>query len=119
MIGNAGEYFVMGELLRRGCDAQLADRNTKGYDLLVVGRHSSEKVEVKTSRTHSWRVKPKDFTKFDRLNQITVYVHISKDLAKHPRYFIVRNRDIRKRLDNVSMWKALLPNENRWKELQK
>ncbi len=27
--GNAGEYFVMGELLRRGLDAQLADRNTK------------------------------------------------------------------------------------------
>ncbi len=25
----------MGELLRRGPDAQLADRNTKGYDLLV------------------------------------------------------------------------------------
>jgi hypothetical protein len=33
--GNAGEYFVMGELLRRGYDAQLADRNTKGYDVLV------------------------------------------------------------------------------------
>jgi hypothetical protein len=33
--GNAGEYFVMGELLRREFDAQLADRNTKGYDLLV------------------------------------------------------------------------------------
>jgi hypothetical protein len=33
--GDAGEYFVMGELLRRGFDAQLADRNTKGYDVLV------------------------------------------------------------------------------------
>jgi hypothetical protein len=30
--GHAGEYLVMGELLRRGFDAQLADRNTKGYD---------------------------------------------------------------------------------------
>ena len=25
----------MGELLRRGFDAQLADHNTKGYDMLV------------------------------------------------------------------------------------
>jgi len=33
--GNAGEYSAMGELLRRGFDAQLADRNAKGYDLLV------------------------------------------------------------------------------------
>ena len=31
--GNSGEYFVMAELLRRGYDAQLADKNTKGYDL--------------------------------------------------------------------------------------
>ena len=38
--GNAGEYFVMGELLRRGFDAQLADRNTKGYDLLWVSRET-------------------------------------------------------------------------------
>ena len=50
--GNAGEYFVMGELLRRGFDAQLADRNTAGYDLLV-GRRSDPalaKVQVKTVR---------------------------------------------------------------------
>lgn len=33
--GNAGEYFVMGELLRHGFEAPLADRNTQGYDLLV------------------------------------------------------------------------------------
>jgi hypothetical protein len=42
--GNAGEYLVMGELLRRGFDAQLADRNTKGYDLLV-GSDKSEILE--------------------------------------------------------------------------
>src|SRR5215470_8708090 len=33
--GSDGEYFAMGELLKRGFDAQLADRNTKDYDLLV------------------------------------------------------------------------------------
>jgi len=50
--GNAGEYFVMGELLRRGFDAQLADRNTKGYDLLVgqAGDLALKKVQVKSVR---------------------------------------------------------------------
>src|SRR5277367_5378903 len=50
--GNAGEYFVMGELLRRGFDAQLADRNTRGYDLLV-SRSSKpmQRVQVKTVRS--------------------------------------------------------------------
>jgi hypothetical protein len=51
--GNAGEYFVMGELLRRGFDAQLADRNTQGYDLLVgsVKANALEKIQVKSVRT--------------------------------------------------------------------
>jgi hypothetical protein len=61
--GNAGEYFVMGELLRRGYDAQLADRNTKGYDVLV-GRPADttlHKVQVKTVRTEPWYVKVTSF----------------------------------------------------------
>src|SRR4051812_25192205 len=61
--GNAGEYFVMGELLRRGYDAQLADRNTAGYDLLV-GRPEDKKmsrVQVKTVRAQPWYVKKSDF----------------------------------------------------------
>jgi hypothetical protein len=43
----------MGELLRRGYDAQLADRNTKGYDLLAGGRETDklEKIQVKTTAT--------------------------------------------------------------------
>jgi hypothetical protein len=61
--GNAGESFVMGELLRRGYDAQLADRNTKGYDLLV-GRPEDKglrKVQVKTARAQPWYVKTASF----------------------------------------------------------
>jgi hypothetical protein len=57
--GNAGEYFVMGELLRRGYDAQLADRNTNGYDLMVgtSGASSLRKVQVKSVRTPPWYVR--------------------------------------------------------------
>jgi hypothetical protein len=61
--GNAGEYFVMGELLRRGFDAQLADRNTKGYDLLVgqPADPTLRKVQVKTVRSAPWYVRLTDF----------------------------------------------------------
>ena len=62
--GNAGEYFVMGELLRQGYDAQLADRNTKGYDLLV-GRpgdgRDMRRVQVKTVRAGPWYVRAADY----------------------------------------------------------
>jgi hypothetical protein len=55
----------MGELLRRGYDAQLADRNTKGYDLLV-GRpgdgRDMRRVQVKTVRAGPWYVRAADYT---------------------------------------------------------
>ena len=68
--GNAGEYFVMGELLRRDFDAQLADRNTKGYDLLAGGTHEPMlwKVQVKTVRAPPWYVNLAAFSG-DLLNQ--------------------------------------------------
>lgn len=97
--GNAGEYFVMGELLRRDFDAQLADRNTKGYDLLV-GRagdgRDMRRVQVKTVRAGPWYVRVADFTELP--DQVTVYVIIGKDGSKPVRYFIARNRDVAKQV---------------------
>jgi hypothetical protein len=97
--GNAGEYFVMGELLRRGYDAQLADRNTKGYDLLV-GRagdgRDMRRVQVKTVRGGPWYVRVADYRELP--DQVTIYVIIGKDCTdpepKPVRYFIARNRDV-------------------------
>src|SRR3982074_917439 len=71
--GNAGEYFVMGELLRRGYDAQLADRNTKAYDLLVGHPEDKhfQKVQVKTVRAQPWYVKQSSF-EGELIDQVTV-----------------------------------------------
>jgi hypothetical protein len=106
--GNAGEYFVMGELLRRGYDAQLADRNTAGYDLLV-GRESDPtlaKVQVKTVRTQPWYVKQSQF-EGDALAQITIYVLLGKEAARSPvRYFIVRNADVAGQVSTPPNWDA-------------
>ena len=84
--GNAGEYFVMGELLKRGFDAQLADRNTKGYDLLAgsAEKASLRKVGVKTKRAPPWYVKIVDF-KGERLEQVTVYVLLGPQDASRGR----------------------------------
>ncbi len=105
--GNAGEYFVMGELLRRGYDAQLADRNTKGYDLLV-GRPEDKglrKVQVKTVRAQPWYVKTASF-EGELLGQVTIYVLIGKEDARKPvRYFITKNRDVAAHVSNPPKWK--------------
>jgi hypothetical protein len=99
---------VMGELLRRGYDAQLADRNTAGYDLLV-GRLSDPalaKVQVKTVRTQPWYVKQAQF-EGDMLAQITIYVLLGKEDARVPvRYFIVRNADVAGQVSTPVNWEA-------------
>lgn len=127
--GNAGEYFVMGELLRRGFDAQLADRNTKGYDLLA-GRPEDkqlEKIQIKTVRTQPWYVRQSSFVG-ELSDQITIYVLIGKtDGSSRVRYFIVRNRDVAGEISIPPAWKdndsgfmslnSLIPFEGRWEAL--
>jgi hypothetical protein len=93
--GNAGEYLVTGELLRRGFDAQLADRNTKGYDLLA-GRANRRmrRIQVKTVRTAPWYISRSSFVG-DLLNQVTIYVLLGPEERQNPpRYFIAKNIDV-------------------------
>jgi hypothetical protein len=122
--GNAGEYFVMAELLRRGFDAQLADRNTKGYDLLV-GRPKDKKlskVQVKSVRSPPWYVKVPSFTG-DLRGQTTVYVLLGKEDARKPvRYFVAKNRTLASKFYKPANWKqnafmslkAVEKYESRW-----
>lgn len=106
--GNAGEYFVMAELLRRGYDAQLADRNTAGYDVLV-GRQADEslrKVQIKTVRSPPWYVRPSDFDAASA-DRITIYVLIGKpNAADQVRYFVTRNGDLVGKLHRPPSWRS-------------
>ena len=83
--GNAGEYFAMGELLKRGLDAQLADRNTKGYDMLVgsAEKPTLRKVQVKTARGNSWYVRLANFRGKSR-KQVTIYVSLGRKASNRP-----------------------------------
>ncbi len=122
--GNAGEYFVMGELLRRGYDAQLADRNTKGYDILV-GRPADKvlrKVQVKSVRAQPWYVSKANFAHALR-DEVTIFVLLGDETARKPvRYFIARNREIGEHAHCPPNWKesafmplgAIKQYENRW-----
>jgi hypothetical protein len=121
--GNAGEYFVMGELLRRGFDAQLADRNTASYDLLV-GRQeeaSLHKVQIKTVRSPPWYVKVADFE--GDMAGVTIYVLLGDERAsKAVRYFITFNRELAEHIHRPPGWptnafmplKAVERYENCW-----
>jgi hypothetical protein len=122
--GNAGEYFVMGELLRRGFDAQLADRNTKDYDILV-GLPTDKvlkKLQVKTVRSAPWYVKTASYSG-ELANQLTIFVLLGDEKAqKQVRYFITRNSDVASQVHHPQNWKnngfmplnGLKEYEDRW-----
>jgi hypothetical protein len=122
--GNAGEYFVMGELLRRGFDAQLADRNTKQYDILVGLPTDTvlKKLQVKTVRSAPWYVKVESYTG-DFADQLTIFVLLGDEKAeKQVRYFITRNSDVAQHIHHPQNWKsngfmplnAIKEHEDRW-----
>lgn len=56
LLGNAGEHFVMAELLRRDIIAGLLPRNAPGMDILATAGKRSLKIRVKTksSEADSW-----------------------------------------------------------------
>lgn len=125
--GNAGEYFVMGELLRRGFDAQLADRNTKGYDILfgLPADKVLKKLQVKTVRAAPWYVNVSSYTgAID--DQLTIFVLLGNEKAdQHVRYFVTKNAEVAKGVHLPQNWKrngfmplnAIKEHEDRWELL--
>lgn len=113
----------MGELLRREFDAQLADRNTKGYDLLVSESGLNfTPVQVKTVRTQPWFINRPSFVG-ELLDQITVYVLLGPANGQRPvRFFMARNRELIEHAHYPPDWlkngfmklKAIEQFENRW-----
>lgn len=93
--GNAGEYFVVGELLRRGVDAQLADRNTQDYDVLIGQRGSRnfKPVQVRSVRASPWLLSRASL--FGALRDLpTVYVLVGDQAKKPVRYFIAKGDEL-------------------------
>jgi hypothetical protein len=48
LIGGAGEFYVMAELLKRGVIAGLTPRNDRSFDILATKFNRTIKVRVKT-----------------------------------------------------------------------
>jgi hypothetical protein len=127
IASDPGEYLLVGELLRRGYEAQLADKSVKDYRLLAGAAGSPMmRVQVRTVRMHPWTMTragleaPPD--------QITVYVLLGPpDDARPARFFITRNRDIADQIQFANGWSdigsvaltSLEPFENQWDKFRK
>ena len=45
-IGNSGEYFVAGELERRGFTVAVPMSNVKDFDILAINRETNEQIAI-------------------------------------------------------------------------
>jgi hypothetical protein len=106
IIGNAGEYLVVGELLKRGVVAAPAPRNTPGFDVLATNGIKSLNIRVKTKTEAAdswvWMCK-KDGNIFNILcdgADFTVLVDLG-DQQTPPRYYVVPTTKLDKRLRDI------------------
>jgi len=94
IIGNAGEYYVVAELLKRGIVAALAPRNAPSFDILATRDNCTVKIRVKTkSQEYSvwqWAVK-KDSSIFRSLSEhgdFTVLVDLAME-TKDLKFYVL------------------------------
>src|SRR5271157_17103 len=88
-----GEDLVMGELLRRGFEAQLSDR--KEHVLLVqAGDSAPRPIQVKSAHSTPWYVRRASFAG-SAVDQVTVYVLLRLERGmRSTRFFVARNSDL-------------------------
>jgi len=106
IIGNAGEYLVVGELLRREVIAAPAPRNNPGFDVLATTGTVSVNIRVKTktqaANSWVWNCK-KDGTIFGKLSNksdFTILVDL-KDTKTSPEYYILPTTELDRKLRDI------------------
>lgn len=89
-IGNAGEYFVAGELERHGFTAAIPMSNVKDFDILAIHRTTFQQyaIQVKTTgyKSKNWVLSQKA-EKLEGKN--IIYFFVSLNELDTPEYHIV------------------------------
>ncbi len=99
LIGNAGEHYVVAELLKQGIIAALTPRNTPSFDILATKGKASARIRVKTKSEQydhfQWNIK-KDGTIFRDMSNnsdFIVMVNLKKEFER-PDFFIVPTKQV-------------------------
>ena len=92
-IGNSGEYFVAGELERRGFTVAVPMSNVKDFDILAINRETYEQfaIQVKTTgyKQKRWTLSKKN----EELKGNNIfYVFVSLNELDMPEYHIVPSK---------------------------
>ena len=96
LVGVAGEYFVAGELSRRGYIASITLRNSRGIDIIASNSDGSKSIsiQVKTNSSgkKSWILNKKS-EEFFSDNHYYIFVALG-NFNERPSYHIVPSNDV-------------------------
>ena len=95
--GNAGEYFVAGELERHGFTVAVPMSNTQDFDILAINRETFKQfaIQVKTTsyKQKEWSLGPKSETlEGDNI----IYFFVSLNELDTPEYHIIPSKIVAK-----------------------
>ena len=100
LIGNAGEYYVVAELLKRGIVAALAPRNAPAFDILATRGNRTVRIRVKTKSQEYpiWQYSAKKdgksiFRDLSKNGDVTVLVDLTME-TKDLKFYIVPTHQI-------------------------
>lgn len=100
--GNAGEYFVAGELERHGLTCAVPMSNTKDFDILAINRESNRQyaIQVKTSskKDKKWILNEKSE---NLIGKNIIYVFVSLNGIDMPEYHIVPSKIVAEQVRNT------------------
>ncbi len=110
-VGNAGEFFVLAELTRRGWTAAQTARNNRAYDVLAKRGSTFVAIRVKTKTSafpvFQWNAKPNGevFLEMTQQSDFCVLVDIPVEEETPPTYYVVPTPVISKWLsDDFQTW---------------
>ena len=91
--GNSGEYFVAGELERRGFTCTVSMSNVKDFDILAINRKTNNQyaIQVKTTsyKSKEWTLGKKNE---DLMGDNIIYIFVSLNELDVPEYHIVPSK---------------------------
>lgn len=113
--GNSGEYFVAGELERRGFTCAVPMSNTKDFDILAINRNSNNQyaIQVKTtlSNKKEWILAKKNES---LIGKNIIYVFVTLNGLDSPEYHIVPSKTVAKVIkEDHEKWLETLGNNGK------